>query len=108
MREFMPDSSFIERVTFTDTEELVPEMVVYFRGGKKESFTGVSIEVFEAFRAAESAGQFYNANVKFGIVKPQEEWRLYGSAIEDIEEGDRIEMETVTGKIRRAKLKPLV
>lgn len=104
-------STFITMVQYNPDPSSDQEMIVQFKNGTRESYLGVSKHLHDAFIHAESQGSFWNQNFKgrgipVGAIKP-ENWMLYGSAIEDISCGDRIEMDASTGRVRRAQFKSL-
>jgi hypothetical protein len=56
-----PDSTAIERATYRPAERVLD---IWYVGGDRYSYFDVPLEVYEALRAAPSAGEFVNRHVK--------------------------------------------
>ena len=55
------DSSAIARATYHPDVQMLD---VWYKGGDRYSYYGVPIEIYQALRAADSAGEFVNLCVK--------------------------------------------
>lgn len=61
MRAARLQSSLIDRIVFDDDTE---RLAVTFRNSRRYIYDGVPRAIYEAFRRAASAGEFFNEQVK--------------------------------------------
>lgn len=96
-------SSFITGAEFIFEQR---KLRMYFKNGKIYEYENIDPETYEALKTCESPGQFLNEHLKdkYEHKEINPEWLTCGSAIEDIQAGDRLERCAELGLIRKMQI----